>query len=58
MVSEYRKKKNMGDILMKNSNKAVVHNVPDYATVKEIVVKGAEKGGDKRQYMFLDKNNE
>ena len=41
---------------MKKNNKAVAHNVPDYATVKEIVVTGAEKGGDKRQYMFLDKN--
>lgn len=41
---------------MKKSNKVAVRNVPDYATIKEIVVKGAEKGGDKRQYMFLDKN--
>ena len=31
-------------------------NSPEYETIKEIVVKGVEKGGDKRQYVFLDKN--
>ncbi len=29
---------------------------PDYNTVKEIIVTGAKKGGDKRQFVFLDKN--
>ena len=29
---------------------------PTYQTVKEIIVKGAKKGGDKRQFVFLDKN--
>ena len=29
---------------------------PTYSTVKEIVVTGVKKGGDKRQYVFLDKN--
>lgn len=28
---------------------------PTYQTVKEIIVKGAKKGGDKRQFVFLDK---
>ena len=41
---------------MRKNAKAIIHDVPDYATVKEIVVTGAEKGGDKKQYMFLDKN--
>ncbi len=31
-------------------------NIPTYQTIKEIVVKGTEMGGDKRQYVFLDKN--
>ena len=29
---------------------------PDYSTVKEIIVTGVKKGGDKRQFVFLDKN--
>lgn len=29
---------------------------PDYNTVKEIIVTGAKKGGDKRQFVFLDKS--
>ena len=31
-------------------------NIPDYKTLKEIVVTGVEKGQDKRQYVFLDKD--
>ncbi len=31
-------------------------NLPTYQTIKEIVVKGTQAGGDKRQYVFLDKN--
>ncbi len=31
-------------------------NLPEYMTVKEIIVKGTESGGDKRQFAFLDKN--
>ncbi|MBQ7121577.1 MAG: AMP-binding protein [Clostridia bacterium] len=31
-------------------------NLPTYQTLKEIIVKGTEAGGDKRQYVFLDKN--
>ncbi len=31
-------------------------NLPTYKTIKEIVVKGTEKGGDKRQFVFLDKD--
>ena len=31
-------------------------NIPDYKTLKEIVVTGAQKGQDKRQFVFLDKN--
>lgn len=31
-------------------------NIPTYQTIKEIVVKGTEMGGDKRQFVFLDKN--
>ncbi len=31
-------------------------NIPTYKTIKEIVVKGTEMGGDKRQFVFLDKN--
>lgn len=31
-------------------------NLPTYKTIKEIVVTGTQRGGDKRQYVFLDKN--
>ena len=31
-------------------------NIPEYQTVREIVIKGTERGGDKKQFMFLDKN--
>ena len=41
--------------MKKTQNKANV-NLPTYKTIKEIVVTGTKKGGDKRQYMFLDKN--
>lgn len=42
--------------MKKNTTKAVTHNIPEYATVKEIVVKGTQAGGNKRQFVFLDKN--
>ncbi len=31
-------------------------NIPEYNTIKEIVVKGTQMGGDKKQFVFLDKN--
>lgn len=31
-------------------------NIPTYQTLKEIIVKGTEVGGDKKQYVFLDKD--
>ena len=30
-------------------------NIPDYNTLKEIIVTGTKRGGDKRMIMFLDK---
>lgn len=30
-------------------------NIPDYKTLKEIIVTGTKRGGDKRMIMFLDK---
>lgn len=42
--------------MKKNTTKAVTHIIPEYATVKEIVVKGTQAGGNKRQFVFLDKN--
>ena len=30
--------------------------VSEYSTVKEIVVEGTAAGGDKKQFVFLDKN--
>lgn len=33
-----------------------VCRIPEYNTVKEIVVDGTKAGGDKRQFIFLDKN--
>ncbi|MBO5410214.1 MAG: AMP-binding protein [Clostridia bacterium] len=37
----------------KNEVKVVI---PEYSTIREIVVKGTAAGGDKKQFMFLDKN--
>lgn len=31
-------------------------NIPSYSTLKEIIVKGTQSGGDMKQYAFLDKN--
>lgn len=31
-------------------------NIPNYSTLKEIIVKGTQSGGDMKQYAFLDKN--
>lgn len=31
-------------------------NIPEYNTIKEIVVKGTQMGGDHKQFVFLDKN--
>ena len=31
-------------------------NIPTYKTLKEIIVVGTEKGGDKKQFAFKDKN--
>ncbi len=40
-----------------SKGKNVSHtSLPTYKTIKEIVVVGTKNGGDKRQYMFLDKN--
>lgn len=36
--------------------KAQILNSPEFETVKEIVVKGVEKGGNKKQYVFLDQH--
>ena len=39
---------------MKSNEMKIVS--PEFETVKEIVVKGVKKGGDKRQYVFLDQH--
>ncbi len=31
-------------------------NIPTYTTLKEIIVKGTERGGDKKQFAFNDRN--
>lgn len=40
---------------IKNS-KRESDRITEYATIKEIVVEGTKVGGDKRQFVFLDKN--
>ncbi len=40
---------------MKIRKQSAGFDSPTYQTVKEIIVKGAKKGGDKRQFVFLDK---
>ncbi|MBQ4626338.1 MAG: acyl--CoA ligase, partial [Clostridia bacterium] len=40
----------------KNHKNAVKVNIPEYHTLKEIIVTGTQRGGDKRMVMFLDKN--
>ncbi len=42
--------------MKKNKNSICTVKVPEYSTVKEIVVKGTKAGGNKRQFVFLDKN--
>ncbi len=37
-------------------NKKSCNRITEYSTVKEIVVEGTKAGGDKRQFVFLDKN--
>ena len=37
----------------KNEVKVVI---PEYETIREIIVKGTAAGGDKKQFMFLDKH--
>lgn len=32
--------------------------IPEYQTIREIIVKGTAAGGDKKQFMFLDRNKE
>lgn len=38
--------------MKKNQKNATVIEIPEYETLKEIIVKGTEAGGNKRQYMF------
>ena len=42
--------------MSKKTAKSVRFAIPEYETVKEIVVKGTRRGGDKKQFVFLDKN--
>ncbi len=42
--------------MKKKQNSICTVKVPEYSTVKEIVVKGTKAGGNKRQFVFLDKN--
>ncbi|MBQ2974572.1 MAG: AMP-binding protein [Clostridia bacterium] len=42
--------------MKKKQNNICTVKVPEYSTVKEIVVKGTKAGGNKRQFVFLDKN--
>ncbi len=41
---------------MKKSLNSGNPNIPDYETLKQIIVEGTQRGGDLRQYGFLDKN--
>lgn len=55
----FKRRKNKiltGVNMKKKKTNAANANSPTYSTVKEIIVTGAKKGGDKRQYVFLDKN--
>ena len=36
----------------------VMYDIPDYQTLKEIIVVGTQRGGDKLMYKFLDKNKQ
>ena len=42
--------------MKKNHKNAVKVNIPEYQTLKEIIVTGTQRGGDKRMVMFLDKD--
>ena len=40
-----------------HKNQVKVH-IPEYQTIREIVFKGTEMGGDNKQFMFLDRNKQ
>lgn len=40
----------------KNHKNKVKVDIPEYQTIREIIVTGTAKGGDKKQFMFLDRN--
>ena len=42
--------------MKKQHKNAAVIDVPDYKTLKEIIVHGTEMGGDKKMLVYLDKN--
>ena len=44
-----------GGIMKKQHKNLGNPNIPDYNTLKEIIVTGTKRGGDKRMIMFLDK---
>lgn len=41
--------------MKKQHKNAAVIDVPDYKTLKEIIVHGTEMGGDKKMLVYLDK---
>lgn len=42
---------------MGKKKKEVYYQIPEYTTIKQIIVEGTKNGGDKLQFQFLDKND-
>ena len=52
------KEKDNKKMMNKNHKNAVKVEIPEYQTIREIVFEGTARGGDNKQFMFLDKNKE
>ncbi len=44
--------------MKKNHKNAVKVQIPEYQTVREIIFEGTARGGDNKQFMYLDRNKE
>ncbi len=45
-------------MMNKTHKNAAVVQIPDYQTIREIVVEGTERGGNNKQFMYLDRNKQ
>ena len=46
------------DKMSRKHKNAVKVNIPEYQTIREIIFEGTARGGDKKQFMYLDRNKQ